>query len=138
MASANITDNGNSPDTIHADLSGGRFLVFVLMNVALFVCMLIIVCCLLKSQRDFSTRMNVLRRDRGRRVEKVSERTVFDFHHSPDEAEIVETHDKVMAAFALDDDEPPTSNPLATGGGAKPTKSKRDAGGAKKLSPFEL
>jgi hypothetical protein len=131
---------------IYADPSSGPFLLFVFMNVLLFVCMFVVVLYLLKSQREFAAKMNLMRRDRARKTERVADRTVFDFHHSPDEPEIMETHDRVMAAFSLDGggddddgypDEPTGSNPLtgAKGRGQGAAPKKREP---KKLSPFEL
>jgi hypothetical protein len=127
------------PVVIYAEPSSGPFLLFVFMNVLLFVCMLIIVLFLLKSQREFAARMNLMRRDRTRKTERVADRTVFDFHHSPDEPEIMEAHDRVMAAFNLDDEDDDghegaaASNPLT--GANKSAQKKKEP---KKLSPFEL
>jgi hypothetical protein len=125
-----------SDDSIYADPSSGPFLLFVFMSVFLVVCMFIIVMYLLKSQKDYEAKMNAMRKDKGRRTERVTDRTVFDFHHSPEEAEILETHERVMAAFNLDDDphEAMAANPLSGVRGKK-----KDAGSAKKVkSPFEL
>jgi hypothetical protein len=89
---------------IYADPSNSRFLLFVFMNVFLALCMLIIILYLLKGQKDFAAKMNAMRKDKGRRTERVTDRTVFDFNHSPEEAEIMETHDRVMVALNLEDE----------------------------------
>lgn len=149
---AEIVRSDYTPDVIYANPSGGPFLLFVFMNVFLLVCMTVIILYLVKSQKDFAARMNAMRKDRGRKAERVADRTVFDFHHSPEEAEILETHERVLAAFKLEDDgdldnsDSLQKNPLAGAPSGRPgnqangnhnvANRKREPG--KKLSPFEL
>lgn len=101
------------PTTIFGNTSDGRLLIFIGTNVILWACLLIIILYLYKGQRDFAAKMNLIRRDRGKTTERVADRTIFDFHHSPEEEEIIETHDRVMAALNLEDNEPSDHNPLA-------------------------
>jgi hypothetical protein len=129
-----------APEVIYQNPSGTPFLLFVVLNAILFVVLAIVIVYLVKQSRDFSHRMNALRRDKIRRVEKASDRMILDFNHSPEDGDIAPLGGGLAnsgsGAFQLEPGEddglvsqrpPGERNPLA----GKPSALRRDNASSK-------